>query len=432
MLAAGCAVGLGNVWRFPFVVGQNGGAAFVLVYLAFLAILGFPLLVAELAIGRGAARGLGTAMPRLAASCKPFWRRLALTVFAGNFVLMIYYTDVAGWLARYACDYATGAMSILGQSQTENFAKHFETVRQSRLHCALWMAGTVAAAALVCRAGVVKGVERVTKFLMISLLALLGALAAKALTLPGAAEGVRFYLYPDWAKFMEHPWRAILEAMGQAFFTLSLGVGCMTIFGSYIPRRHSLVKEAAWIIAIDTLVAILAGLVIFPACISCSISPSSGPGLIFIALPEVFSRMAGGAFWGFVFFLFLGFAAFTTIIAVFECLIGGLCDEQAAPGRRGAISLGVGAAVALASLPCILWQPVLGWEDFAVSQLWLPLGALAQCVFTTCRAGWGWKGFRDEASAGAGAPMPQWMRLHMTAAIPLLIIAVILAGIFST
>ena len=354
MLAAGCAVGLGNVWRFPFVVGQNGGAAFVIVYLAFLLILGFPLLVAELSIGRGAKSGISSALPMLARRGKGFWRIAARIIFAGNFVLMIYYADVAGWLVKYACDYLGGG---IGLPDGGTFADHFTAVTHNGASCTLYMFYVVAAATLVCLAGVVKGVERVTKFLMVSLLALLGILATKALSLPGAMEGVRFYLYPDWGKFMAHPWRGIMEAMGQAFFTLSLGIGCMTIFGSYVGRRHSLVKEAAWIIAIDTIVALLAGLVIFPACLSYGVEPSSGPGLIFIALPEVCSRMAGGAFWGFCFFLFLAFAAITTIIAVFECMIGGLCDEAQNvkwPQKtvRRVFTVVVGLDVAIASLPC--------------------------------------------------------------------------------
>lgn len=431
MLAAGCAVGLGNVWRFPFVVGQNGGAAFVIVYLAFLLILGFPLLVAELSIGRNAKAGISSALPSLARRNTGFWKVVARIIFAGNFVLMIYYTDVAGWLVKYACDYLGGGIAL---PDGGTFSGHFTAVTDNDTSCTLYMLGVVATATLVCLAGVVKGVERVTKFLMVSLLALLGILAAKALTLPNAIEGVRFYLYPDWGKFMEHPWRAVMQAMGQAFFTLSLGIGCMTIFGSYIERRHSLVNEAALIIAIDTIVALLAGLVIFPVCLSYGVEPSSGPGLIFIALPEVFSRMSGGAFWGFSFFLFLAFAAFTTIIAVFECLIGGLCDEARAlklsrPAVRRIFTAIVGVAVAVASLPCIMCEKVLEWEDFAVSQLWLPLGALVQCIFVTCGIGWGWRRFQGEASWGAGAFMPTWARGHMRYVIPLLIIAVIIAGL---
>lgn len=427
MLAAGCAVGLGNVWRFPYVVGRNGGAAFVLVYLAFLAVLGFPLLAAELAIGRASKRGIARALWKL--SRRRAWRAAGGVIFVGNFVLMCYYTDVAGWLLKYSLDYAASGAPVA-----------FGALTADRATCAAYMLATVAGATAVCRAGVVKGVERVTKFLMVSLLALLAVLAAKALTLPAAAAGVRFYLMPDWQRFMLHPWRGVLEAMGQAFFTLSLGIGCMTIFGSYMDKRRTLASEAAVIIAIDTLVALLAGLVIFPACMSYGVEPSSGVGLIFIALPEVFARMPGGRLWGCAFFLFLSFAAFTTIIAVFECLIGGICDEFArSRGRgergtvsRGRVSIAVGLAVAAASLPCVLHERALAWEDFAVSQLWLPLGALAQALFVSWPAGWNWGAFLAEVNTGAGVRFPRFLRAHFAVAIPLLIIAVLLAGIFGS
>ena len=418
MLAAGCAVGLGNVWRFPFVVGQNGGAAFVVVYLAFLVLFGLPLLVAELAVGRGAKKGIAGAMGELGGAAKPprsFWRALGFAIFAGNFVLMIYYTDVAGWLVKYTGDYLVGRTTS------------FPDLVADKPTSAAYMAGTVALAAAICCAGVVKGVERVTKFLMLSLLALLGVLAAKALTLPAAAEGLRFYLFPDWGRFAANAGRAVMEAMGQAFFTLSIGVGCMTIFGSYTARDRSLVSEALWIVAIDTVVAFLAGLVIFPACLSYGVEPSSGPGLIFIALPEVFARMPGGRVWGFCFFLFLAIAALTTIIAVFECIIGGLMDE--ARGRRTAVAPLVGVAVAVCSLPCVLWDKVLDWEDFAVSQLWLPLGALVICLFVSWDFGWGWRKFRDEASAGRGLALPAALRPYMAFVLPLLILTVLVWGL---
>ena len=420
MLAAGCAVGLGNVWRFPFVVGQNGGAAFVIVYLAFLVLFGLPLLVAELAVGRGAKKGIAGAMGALGNAAKvprSVWRTIGFVIFAGNFVLMIYYTDVAGWLVKYTGDYLVGRTTA------------FPDLLADKATCARYMALTVAVAAAICFAGVVKGVERITKFLMLSLLALLGVLAAKALTLPAAAEGLRFYLYPDWGRFAANAGRAVMEAMGQAFFTLSIGVGCMTIFGSYIQRERSLVTEAIWIILIDTAVAFLAGLVIFPACLSYGVEPSSGPGLIFIALPEVFARMPSGRVWGFCFFLFLAFAALTTIIAVFECIIGGLVDESR--GRRRVIAPLVGAAVALASLPCVLWDGVLDGEDFAVSQVWLPVGALVLCLFATRSWGWGVDAFRAEASAGAGLRLPAWCGLYMRWILPLLLTGVLAIGIKS-
>ena len=422
MLAAGCAVGLGNVWRFPFVTGQNGGAAFVLVYLVFLALLGFPMLTAELALGRGAKKGIAGAFAAVAPSrLTKVWGFWGTLIFAGNFILMIYYTDVAGWLVKYAGNYATG------NGITEDPGAAFGMLLGDRAMCSTSMLTAVALATIVCLAGVVKGVERVTKFMMLSLLSLLVVLAVKAVSLPGAAEGLRFYLAPDWAKFMEHPWKAVFDAMGQAFFTLSIGVGAMTIFGSYIGKEHSLVKESVLIIVIDTLVALLAGLIIFPACAAYGVEYTAGPGLIFVALPKVFQAMPGGRVWGFFFFLFLSFAALTTIIAVFECLIGGLLDQWVK--RRWLATLAVGVGVAVCSLPCVLFEGVLDWEDFAVSQLWLPIGCLSMCLFCTRDFGWGWTAFRAEASTGNGWNMPEFLGPWMRWGVPVLIVVILVGGL---
>ncbi len=417
MLAAGCAVGLGNVWRFPFVVGQNGGAAFVLVYLAFLALMGYPLLTAELAMGRAARRGISGAMRELAAERhRLFWSRAGKVIFAGNFLLMMYYTDVAGWLFRYSRDYL-----LAGAPQAD-----FAAVAGDCVSCTAYLAIVVAIAAVICLLGVRNGVERVTKWMMVALLALLGVLAAKALTLPGAKEGLSFCLYPDWARFAARPWRALFDAMGQAFFTLSTGVGCMTIFGSYIGRERSLASESAWIIAIDTCVAILAGLVVFPACSSFGVDVTCGPGLIFEALPKVFANMAHGRIWGFFFFLFLSLAALTTVLAVFECIVGGLVDEI---GKSRATTAAVtGLGVFALSLPTVLFAPVLGWEDFVFGQFWLPLGALFICVFVTRRFGWGSGEFAREASAGEGIAFPGAFVRLMRVVVPLLILATMSAG----
>ena len=421
MLAAGCAVGLGNVWRFPYVVGTNGGAAFVILYLACLALLGLPLLLAELAIGRGAQSGIAGAMAKLAPSrLSRFWGTLGTILFFGNFLLMIYYTDVAGWLVKYTADYAVGAAPA-------DPGAAFKALTADRPTCALYMGIVVLVASLVCAGGVSKCVERVTKVMMIALFALLTVLAVRALLLPGAEKGLAFYLRPDWSYFAAHPVKVVMEAMGQAFFTLSIGVGAMAIFGSYVDRRRSLVTEAAWIVVIDTLVAFLAGLVVFPSCAANGVDYTAGPGLIFVALPAAFAKMPGGGVWGFGFFLFLSFAALTTVIAVFECLIGGVLDTGR--GRRVAVALGVGVVVALASLPCVLWDGVLDWEDFAVSQLWLPIGALAMCLFVTHGSfGWGWRGFSEEASAGEGLKLPDAVRYHLTYAVPVLILAVMAFG----
>ena len=419
MLAAGCAVGLGNVWRFPFIVGQNGGAAFVLVYLLFLAILGFPMLTAELALGRAARQGVSGALRNLAAErYRRFWSVTGCVIFAGNFLLMIYYTDVAGWLLKYSGDYLRGLPP-----------PDFSALLKDHATCSGYLFLTVAIATAVCAFGVKNGVEHVTKWMMLALLALLGVLAVKALSLPGSEKGLKFYLSPDWSRFAAHPWKSVFDAMGQAFFTLSTGVGCMAIFGSYVGREHSLAKESFWIIAIDTFVAFLSGLVIFPACASYNVDVTSGPGLIFIALPNVFADMAGGRFWGFVFFLFLSIGALTTIIAVFECLIGGLVDELAKPRLR--ITVAVGCAVALLALPTVLFEPVLEWEDFIFGQFWLPIGALMICVFVTRKCGWGYEAFSSEASHGDGMRFPSMFAPIMKWIVPLLITLTMAVGLVS-
>ena len=436
MLAAGCAVGLGNVWRFPFVVGRNGGAAFLLVYLACLAMLGFPLLTAELAVGRAAKSGISRAMRSLAPArtCR-FWAILGGMIFGGNLLLMMYYTSVGGWLLRYATGYAAQGNAFVGADA----AAAFDSLVGSPGVCTAFMIACVVLASAVCACGVRAGVERITKWMMLALLALLGVLAVKALSLPGADKGVTFYLKPDWTPFLAHPFRTCFEAMGQAFFTLSVGVGCMTIFGSYVDRSPSLVTEATWIIAIDTTVAFLAGLIVFPACAAFGVDVNAGPGLIFVALPKVFAQMAGGGAWGAVFFLFLSLAALTTVIAVFECLIGGLIDEFRWPRVRTAAL--VGATVAVLSMPTVLgfniWshvQPIAGktildFEDFVFSQFWLPLGSLATCVYCCWPFGFGWEGFRDEASAGTGWHLPAVLRPYMRYLLPLVLLGILFGGL---
>ena len=432
MVAAGCAVGLGNVWRFPFIVGRNGGAAFVLVYLVFLALLGFPLLTAELAVGRAARKGISGAMRALAPErTRKLWYVLGCIVFGGNLLLMAYYTSVGGWLMRYTAGFAAQGSAFTGAGAKAAF----DGLLSDPATCTAYMLLAVVVAAGVCLVGVQRGVERVTKWMMLSLLALLGVLAVKALSLPGAMKGVEFYLAPNWTPLIEHPFRTCFDAMGQAFFTLSVGVGCMTIFGSYVGREHSLVTESLWITAIDTCVAFLAGLVVFPACAAFGVDVTAGPGLIFIALPEVFAHMGGGRLWGAVFFLFLSLAALTTIVAVFECLIGGLMDELR--WKRGRASLLVGAAVAVLSLPvslgCDIRLPggvmkVLDLEDFVFSQFWLPLGALATCVFCTWPLGFGWKGFRQEAGMGDGLKPPGVWKPYMRWLLPVILLVIIVGG----
>ena len=415
MLAAGCAVGLGNVWRFPFIVGQNGGAAFVLIYLAFLALFGFPLLIAELSLGRASGCGISGALGALARRGGRFWHALGVVIFSGNVLLMLYYADVGGWLLQFTGSYAKSGC-----------APEFSAMLADKPSCAVFTALTVAAATVVCLCGVQKGVERITKWMMLSLLALIMVLAVKALTLEGAAKGLEFYLKPDWGKIAARPFKVVFDAMGQAFFTLSVGVGCMAIFGSYVGRSQSLVKESALIVAIDTFIAFVSGLIIFPACATYGVAVDSGPGLIFEALPKVFAAMPGGRIWGAAFFLFLCLAALTTIIAVFECIIGGIVDELRM--RRAWATLGTGIVVALGALPTVFVSGVMEKEDFVFSQLWLPLGALAACVFVSRGIGWGFDAFRAEASEGEGAKLPRWAKTLYAWIIPAMIVVVLIGG----
>lgn len=421
MLAAGCAVGLGNVWRFPFVVGQNGGAAFVLIYIAFLFLFGFPLLIAELSLGRASKFGISGALKNLApkTSSRSIWGVIGTIIFSGNLLLLLYYSDVGGWLLNFMSSYVI------------NMPPHdFSQMLADKASCAGFMALAVSVSTIVCISGLRKGVERITKWMMILLLAILGILAVKALTLEGAAQGLQFYLKPDWSKIAANPAKILFEAMGQAFFTLSVGVGCMAIFGSYIDKEKSLVKESIIIILIDLLVAFLAGIIIFPACSTFGISVDSGPSLIFEALPKVFANMAGGRIWAIFFFLFLSLASLTTIIAVLECIIGGLMDETKIP--RSKIALCIGAIVIVGSLPTVLWDNVLSIEDFVFSKLWLPLGALTISVFVSRKIGWGFENFRKEASHGEGVNLPNFFEPIIKWVIPLLIIIVMIGGILYT
>ena len=415
MLAAACAVGLGNVWRFPFIVGQNGGAAFVFIYLVFLVLFGLPLLIAELSIGRASGCGISGALRELTQHHKRSWHIIGAVIFLGNALLLLYYTDVGGWLFCFSSSYLR-----------DGVAPDFSAMLADSPRRAAFMLFTVISASAVCAVGVQRGVERATKWMMLMLLLVIVVLAVKSLGLEGAAKGLEFYLKPDWGKIAARPFKVVFEAMGQAFFTLSVGVGCMTIFGSYISRGQSLVKESIWIVTIDTFIAFVSGLVIFPACATFGVAVDSGPGLIFKALPGVFAAMDGGRIWGTVFFLFLSLAAFTTVIAVFECIIGGIADETRF-GRKW-IALGAGAVVAAGALPTVLVPGVLEIEDFIFSQFWLPLGALVICLFVSRRFGWGFESFRKEALTGEGVDLPRWTRLLYRWIIPAMIGVIIVAS----
>ena len=408
LISAGCAIGLGNVWRFPFITGLYGGASFVLIYLCFLLLLGLPIMVAEFAVGRASVRSAAKSFDVLEPAGTK-WHLYKYGAIAGNVLLMMFYTTVSGWMLYYFYKMAVGGFVGLD-------AKGVGNVFGSLLSDPVTMAGNMIIIVLscfgVCYLGVKAGVERITKNMMACLLLLMLILAVNSITLPNSAAGLKYYLYPDFNRVLEHGIREVVfAAMGQAFFTLSLGIGALAIFGSYIGKEQKLTNEALWIMFLDTFVAIVAGLIIFPACFSFGIQPDAGPNLLFITLPNVFNAMNGGRIWGTLFFLFMLFAAMSTVIAVFEMIISSICEL---PGgdRRRLIPFAV-IGMILLSLPCVfgfnIWsgfEPlgkgtcVLDLEDFLVSNNILPLGSLIFLAFCTTRYGWGWNKFIEVVYTG--------------------------------
>ena len=437
LITAGCAIGLGNIWRFPYVTGKYGGACFVVFYLFFLAVMGLPLMVMELAIGRAGRRTLFGAAKVLTHSHPGCWQVPAGIFCAGCAMLMFFYTTVTGWMLCYTFDYIFGGLSGM---DTAAVGKHFGELVASPKKNVLFMCITVAAGSAICGAGLKNGVERITKVLMSGLFVLLLVLCCRALFLPGAKEGLKFYLMPSMDAVRETGLSEVLvAAMGQAFFTLSLGVGSITIFGSYISREHSLVKESLIIILLDTAVAVLSGIVIFPACMSYGIDVSAGPQLVFLSLPDVFNHMAWPRFWGAVFFLFMSAAAFTTVVAVFENLIAFMIDEL--HFSRPAAALTNAAVIVLFSLPCALGfnllsgihplggdSTFLDLEDYIVSDILLPLGSVFVVVFCGASAAWGWRNFYEEANTGKGLKLPQWTRYYLFTLLPLAIVVLFVIG----
>ena len=439
LVSAGCAIGLGNVWRFPYITGMYGGASFVLIYLVFLAILGLPIMVAEFAVGRASVRSAAMSFDVLEPAGTK-WHLYKYGAIAGNLLLMMFYTTISGWMLYYIYLMASGRFDGLDAA---GVGQVFGALLADPVTMAGYMALTVALCGGVCYLGVQAGVERITKLMMICLLALMVILAVNSVLLPGSEAGLAYYLMPDFGKIEEHGLREVIfAAMGQAFFTLSLGIGALAVFGSYIGKAKRLTGEAIWVIVLDTFVAIMAGLIIFPACFAYGVSPSSGPNLLFVTLPNVFNHMTLGRLWGTLFFLFMAFASMSTIIAVFENLI--VCFfELLHVDRRRIIRAGIPVMILL-SLPCVLgfnvWSGftpfgpgtgVLDLEDFFVSYNLLPLGSLVYLAFCTSRYGWGWKNFLREADTGRGVAFPQWVRCYVTYILPLIVLVIFLNGYYA-
>ena len=437
LLSAGCAIGLGNVWRFPYIAGQNGGGWFVALYLVFLALIGVPILVMEFATGRAAQRSV-VRLHEVLTPEKRGWRLHGFAGLVGNTMLMMFYTTVTGWMLLYFLKSATGDFVGL---KPDEIGAAFGDMLASPGRQALAMIVVTLGALAVCAMGLRKGLERVTKWMMLFLFLLILALAFNSLTLEGAGKGVSFYLVPDFARMRSVGIaKVVVEAMNHAFFTLSLGIGAMAIFGSYIDKKRTLLGEAANVAVLDTVVAISAGLIIFPACFAYNVEPGQGPGLIFATLPNVFNQMPFGRLWGSLFFLFMSFAALTTVLAVFETILGSLVDYTGMSRRKAALILGL--AIPLLSMPCILgfsvwsgFEPfgkgscVLDLEDFIVSDLLLPLGSLAFALFCCHRYGWGWDKFIAETNAGVGPKFPSKLRVYCAYVLPVIIISVFVIGL---
>ena len=436
LLSAGCAIGIGNVWKFPYVVGENGGGIFVLIYLVFLAILGIPVLTMEFSIGRAAQKS----PVRMYQQLEPKgtrWHIHGKAAMAGGYLLMMFYTTVAGWMVRYFAMTAAGEMSGLDSA---GVADKFSAILSDAPMMILYMGIVIAAAVLVCSIGLKNGLERVTKVMMLALLAIMIVLAVNSFFMPGGKAGLAFYLMPD----MEAVSRVgigniIVNAMNQAFFTLSLGIGAMSIFGSYIGKERSLLGESVNVALLDTVVAISSGLIIFPACFAYGVDVNSGPSLIFITLPNIFNDLPLGRLWGSLFFVFMSFAALSTVLAVFE-EITACTQDLFGWGRKKACVIN-GVLLFVLSLPCCLGFNVLSFiqplgegtsimdlEDFLVSNLILPLGSLVIILFCVLKKGWGWDNFLSEANSGKGLKMKKFMKGYMTYVLPVMVFALFVIG----
>lgn len=438
LLSAGCAIGIGNVWKFPYIAGQGGGGAFVLCYLVFLIILGLPVLTMEFSVGRASKKSPVKAYQALEKPGQK-WHIHGYFTLIGCYLLMMFYTTVSGWMLHYFYLTATGKLSGV---TSDEVVGTFSDMLASPGVMGFWMVVSVALGIIVCAIGLQNGLERITKWMMIALLAIMLILAVHSFFMAGAKEGLSFYLIPDFARMKEVGVGATLvSAMNQSFFTLSLGVGAMAIFGSYIGKEHALLGESIRVVILDTFVAITAGLIIFPACFTYGVDQTSGPSLIFITLPNIFANMAGGRLWGSLFFLFMAFAALSTVFAVFENII--CCDMELFHISRKKSSAINFVLITLLSLPCVLGYNVWAWdgfavfggaildlEDFLVSNLFLPLGSLVYLLFCVSRYGWGFENFQKEANTGDGPKICNWMRFYLTYILPLIVFFIFAYGIY--
>ena len=435
LVSAGCAIGIGNVWRFPYVAGENGGGLFVLLYLVFLVLMGIPVLTMELAVGRASRKSAVLGYKKLEKP-KSKWHIHGWFCMFGCYLLMMYYTTVSGWMTSYFYKFATGTFE--SGMTSEQVSGVFSQLQSNPIEMVIWMAIITILGFLVCSRGIQKGIEKVSKVMMIALLVLILALAVNSILLSGAGEGLKFYLVPDFEKVSEIGIGNIVSAaMNQSFFTLSLGIAAMEIFGSYMSKDNTLPGESVKICALDTFVAIMAGLIIFPACFSYGVEPDQGPALIFITLPNVFVNMAGGRIWGTLFFLFMTFACFSTIIAVFENIIS-FCIDMFGISRKKSVVINA-VIILIASLPCVfgfnIWsgfelfgQNVLGIEDFLVSNILLPVGSLIYLLFCVTKFGWGFDNYLAECNTGKGMKFAGFLKPYFQFILPILVLIVLVQG----
>lgn len=436
LVSAGCAIGIGNVWRFPYVVGQNGGGIFVILYLVFLIIMGLPVLTMELAVGR-ASRKSAVLSYKALEKPKAKWHIHGWFAMLGCYILMMYYTTVSGWMSSYFFKFVTGEFKN-GMDSAATGAV-FTNLLDDPVQMLIWMGLTVVVGFLVCSRGLQKGLEKISKIMMVALLGLIVVLAVHSIMLPGASKGIEFYLVPNIDRVKEvGVGNVVSAAMNQAFFTLSLGVAAMEIFGSYMSKDNTLAGEGIKICGLDTFVAIMAGLIIFPACFSYGVDVSQGPSLIFVTLPNVFVNMEGGRIWGSLFFLFMTFASFSTIMAVFENIMS-FCIDMFGWSRNKAAIINC-IVILIASVPCVLgynlWsglhiiggRDVLDSEDFIVSNLLLPIGSLVYTLFCVTRWGWGFDNYIDEANTGKGARIARRLKPYFKFVLPVLIVIIIVQG----
>lgn len=436
LISAGCAIGLGDVWRFPYITGQYGGGIFVLIYLVFIFLLGIPIMTMELAVGRASRQSIATSFHVLQKKGQK-WHWVGYVGAAGNYILMMFYTTISGWMLAYFYKMITGQFAGL---DTQQVGQVFADLTANPIEMTIWTVITTVVCFGICSLGLQEGVEKITKIMMVLLLAIIVILAIKSITLPNASIGLRFYLMPDINRLKEQGiWETVFAAMSQAFFTLSIGIGSLAIFGSYIGKEQRLLGESINIAVLDTLISLIAGVIIFPACFAFNVDPGQGPGLIFITLPNIFNSMAGGRIWGSLFFIFMSFAAFSTTIAVFENIISFGMDLWGWSRKKASIINTF--LIIILSMPCILGFNVLSWikplgegtsildlEDFIISYNVLPLGSLAYLLFCVTRYGWGFENYIEEVNLGQGIKMPRTLKGYLTWVLPVIILIVFIQG----